>query len=33
MVGGATEDEFSVLIEANLNEVVVSAPLSKYLRC
>jgi hypothetical protein len=33
VAGAATEDEPHVLIEANLDEGVVSAPLSKYLHC
>jgi len=33
MVGAETEGEPHVLIEANIDEGVVSAPLSKYLHC
>jgi Permuted papain-like amidase enzyme, YaeF/YiiX, C92 family len=33
MVGAATDSEPHVLIEANIDEGVVSAPLSKYLHC
>jgi hypothetical protein len=33
VVGAATEGEPHVLIEANIDEGVVSAPLSKYLHC
>jgi hypothetical protein len=33
MAGAATEDKPNVLIEANIDEGVVSAPLSKYLHC
>jgi hypothetical protein len=33
MAGAATEDEPNVLFEANIDEGVVSAPLSKYLHC
>src|SRR5258708_5793197 len=33
MAGAATEGEPHVLIEANIDEGVVSAPLSKYLHC
>ena len=33
MAGAATDGEHHVLIEANIGEGVVSAPLSKYLRC
>ncbi len=33
MAGAATEGEPHVLIEANVDEGVVSAPLSKYLHC
>src|SRR6202140_5926459 len=33
MAGAATDSEPHVLIEANIDEGVVSAPLSKYLHC
>jgi len=33
MAGAATDGESHVLIEANIDEGVVSAPLSKYLHC
>jgi len=33
MAGAATDGEPHVLIEANIDEGVVSAPLSKYLHC
>jgi hypothetical protein len=33
MAGAATEDEPNVLIVANIDEGVVSAPLSKHLHC
>src|SRR5262245_38532034 len=33
IAGRATEEEPHVLIEANIDEGVVSAPLSKYLHC
>jgi hypothetical protein len=33
VVGAATEGEPHVLMEANIDEGVVSAPLSKYLHC
>jgi hypothetical protein len=33
IAGAATDGEPHVLIEANIDEGVVSAPLSKYLRC
>ena len=33
MAGAATDSEPHVLVEANIDEGVVSAPLSKYLHC
>jgi hypothetical protein len=33
MAGAATEEEPNVLCEANIDDGVVSAPLSKYLHC
>jgi hypothetical protein len=33
MAGVATEEELNVLCEANIDDGVVSAPLSKYLHC